>query len=58
MDTQSEAVSTITSLLFRGFYSTAFQPIVDTGTSKPIGFEALLRGPQGTPLEDPGRLFN
>lgn len=58
MDTQSEVVSTITSLLFRGFYSTAFQPIVDTGTRRPIGFESLLRGPEGTLLADPGRLFN
>jgi EAL domain-containing protein (putative c-di-GMP-specific phosphodiesterase class I) len=58
MDTQSEAVSTITSLLFRGFYSTTFQPIVDTGTGKSIGFESLLRGPEGTLLADPRRLFN
>jgi EAL domain-containing protein (putative c-di-GMP-specific phosphodiesterase class I) len=41
MDTQPEAVSTIMSLLFRGFYSTAFQPIVDTGTRTSIGFESL-----------------
>ncbi len=58
MNTQSEAVSAITSLLFRGFYSIAFQPIVDTGTRKSIGFESLLRGPEGTPLADPGRLYN
>jgi EAL domain-containing protein (putative c-di-GMP-specific phosphodiesterase class I) len=58
MDTQSETVSTITSLLFRGFYSTAFQPIVDTATRTSIGFESLLRGPEGTLLEDPGRFFN
>lgn len=58
MDTQPEAVSTIMNLLFRGFYSTAFQPIVDTGTRTSIGFESLLRGPEGTLLADPGRLFN
>jgi EAL domain-containing protein (putative c-di-GMP-specific phosphodiesterase class I) len=58
MDTQSKTISTITSLLFRGFYSTAFQPIVDTATRTSIGFESLLRGPEGTLLEDPGRLFN
>jgi len=58
MYTQSEAVSTITSLLFRGFYSTAFQPIVDTGTRRSIGFESLLRGPDGTVLAYPGMLFN
>jgi EAL domain-containing protein (putative c-di-GMP-specific phosphodiesterase class I) len=58
MDTQSEAVNRITSLLFRGFYSTEFQPILDTGTRKAIGFESLLRGPEGTLLADPGSLFN
>jgi EAL domain-containing protein (putative c-di-GMP-specific phosphodiesterase class I) len=58
MNTQPEAASTITSLLFRGFYSTAFQPIVDTGTGQSIGFESLLRGQDGTLLADPGRLFN
>jgi len=58
MDTQSDAVSTIMSLLFRGFYSTAFQPIVDTGTRSAIGFESLLRGPEGTLLADPSKLFN
>lgn len=58
MDSQPEAVSSIMNLLFRGFYSTAFQPIVDTGTRKSIGFESLLRGPEGTLLADPGRLFN
>ena len=58
MDTRSDAVSTIMSLLFRGFYSTAFQPIVDTGTRISVGYESLLRGPEGTLLADPGRLFN
>lgn len=58
MYTQPEAVSSITNLLFRGFYSTAFQPIVDTATRVSIGFESLLRGPDGTLLADPGRLFN
>jgi len=58
MDTQSEAVSTIMSLLFRGFYSTAFQPIVDTGTCSAIGYESLLRGPEDTLLADPSKLFN
>lgn len=58
MYTQPEAVRSITSLLFRGFYSTAFQPIADTATRKSIGFESLLRGPEGTLLADPARLFN
>ena len=58
MDTQSDTVNSITNLLFRGFYSTAFQPIVDTATRASIGFESLLRGPEGTLLEEPARLFN
>ena len=58
MESQPEAVSCIMNLLFRGCYSTAFQPIVDTGTRKSIGFESLLRGPEGTLLADPERLFN
>ena len=35
----------------------AFQPIVETRTSRNIGYEALLRGPKGTPLARPGLLF-
>lgn len=48
----------VTDLLRRGFYSMAFQPIWETGTLRPYAFEALLRGPKGTPLAEPGRLFN
>jgi len=58
MESQPEAVSSIMNLLFRGCYSTAFQPIVDTGTRTFIGFESLLRGPEGTLLAEPRRLFN
>jgi EAL domain-containing protein (putative c-di-GMP-specific phosphodiesterase class I) len=51
---QEDAVE---DLLKRGFYSTAFQPIVETKQIKPVGFEALLRGPEGTPFERPALLF-
>jgi EAL domain-containing protein (putative c-di-GMP-specific phosphodiesterase class I) len=44
--------------MFRGFYSTAFQPIVDTGSGQAVGYESLLRGPEDTPLADPDRIFN
>jgi EAL domain-containing protein (putative c-di-GMP-specific phosphodiesterase class I) len=47
----------VSNLLGRGFLSMAFQPIVETRTSKNIGYEALLRGPKGTPLASPGLLF-
>ena len=53
-----DIVGSIYSLMFRGFYSTAFQPIVDTGTGSAIGYESLLRGPENTPLANPSRLFN
>jgi EAL domain-containing protein (putative c-di-GMP-specific phosphodiesterase class I) len=58
MRTPDDVIGSIYSLMFRGFYSTAFQPIVDTGSGRAIGYESLLRGPEGTPLADPGRLFN
>ena len=35
-----------------------FQPIMDLTTGKPHGFEALCRGPKGTDLENPIRLFD
>ncbi|MDO8525649.1 MAG: EAL domain-containing response regulator [Candidatus Omnitrophota bacterium] len=36
---------------------TLFQPIVDLSTKAPIGYEALVRGPQGSSLENPADLF-
>jgi len=34
-----------------------FQPILDGSTGEPIGFEALSRGPAGSPLHAPDALF-
>jgi EAL domain-containing protein (putative c-di-GMP-specific phosphodiesterase class I)/DICT domain-containing protein len=34
-----------------------FQPIVELRTGQPLGFESLARGPQGSPLQFPDRLF-
>jgi EAL domain-containing protein (putative c-di-GMP-specific phosphodiesterase class I) len=36
---------------------TAFQPIVEIGTGRVVGYEGLSRGPRGTELENPGALF-
>jgi len=58
MRTSDDVIGTIYSLMFRGFYSTAFQPIVDTRSGRTVGYESLLRGPEDTPLGNPGKLFN
>jgi EAL domain-containing protein (putative c-di-GMP-specific phosphodiesterase class I) len=34
-----------------------YQPVVDLGTGEVVGYEALARGPQGTPWEAPRELF-
>jgi EAL domain-containing protein (putative c-di-GMP-specific phosphodiesterase class I) len=53
-----ESSITVRELLKRGFYSMAFQPVWETTTNRILGFEALLRGPVGTPLDNPRRLFH
>jgi EAL domain-containing protein (putative c-di-GMP-specific phosphodiesterase class I) len=35
-----------------------FQPVVDLVSQRPVGFEALARGPAGTELETPRALFD
>ncbi|HYM60412.1 MAG TPA: EAL domain-containing protein [Thermoanaerobaculia bacterium] len=47
----------VADLVRRGFHSVVFQPIrrLDDGTI--YGFEALMRGPTGTLLASPGRIF-
>ena len=34
-----------------------FQPIVDISTGEPVAFEALSRGPAGSPLQQPNLMF-
>ncbi|MFL5842499.1 MAG: EAL domain-containing protein [Thermoleophilaceae bacterium] len=44
-------------ILDGGLLRAVFQPIVDLETGRLFGFEALARGPEGTALERPDRLF-
>ena len=44
-------------LLAGGLIRSVYQPIVDLETREPVGFEALARGPEGSLLERPDRLF-
>jgi len=37
--------------------SSVYEPIVDARTRKVMGYEALIRGPEGTELETPAALF-
>jgi len=48
----------IGDLLRRGFHSVVFQPIRLLADNSIFGFEALMRGPAGTPLAEPARIFN
>jgi diguanylate cyclase (GGDEF)-like protein len=45
------------AILAEGTLHTLFQPIVDGATREAYGFEALTRGPPGSPLQSPAALF-
>ena len=47
----------VADLIRRGFHSVVFQPIRRLKDDSVFGFEALMRGPAGTPLAEPGRIF-
>jgi EAL domain-containing protein (putative c-di-GMP-specific phosphodiesterase class I) len=51
------AAWTLDEILERGAVRSVFQPIVDLDTGRLFGFEALSRGPEGSALERPDRLF-
>ena len=44
-------------LIEGGGLHSAYQPIVDIGSLAVVGYEALARGPQGSPLASPAELF-
>jgi EAL domain-containing protein (putative c-di-GMP-specific phosphodiesterase class I) len=48
---------TLDEILDRRELCSVFQPVVDLETGDLYGFEALTRGPEGSPLEQPDRLF-
>lgn len=45
-------------LLYKGPCTMEYQPILDLGSGKTFGFEALLRGMNGTPVPFPEPLFS
>ncbi|MEA2190575.1 MAG: hypothetical protein QOI73_696 [Solirubrobacteraceae bacterium] len=49
--------ATLEDILAAGQLRSAFQPIVDLETRMLVGFEALVRGPQGSDLAQPDQLF-
>jgi EAL domain-containing protein (putative c-di-GMP-specific phosphodiesterase class I) len=50
-------VSDLDALLAQGTLQVLFQPIIDGVLRRPIGYEALARGPAGSPLHLPDALF-
>jgi EAL domain-containing protein (putative c-di-GMP-specific phosphodiesterase class I) len=47
----------VADVLAEGAVRVGFQPVVDLAGGGVVGWEALARGPHGTPLERPDRLF-
>lgn len=48
---------TLSDLLANGGVRSVYQPIVHLASGEVVAYEALVRGPQGSPLESPGALF-
>ncbi|MET0600682.1 MAG: diguanylate cyclase [Baekduia sp.] len=44
-------------VLAEGAITAVYQPIVELGSGETLGYEALARGPEGSPLHRPDRLF-
>jgi EAL domain-containing protein (putative c-di-GMP-specific phosphodiesterase class I) len=57
MTVQSAPPLTAASLLAGGGIRSVYQPIVDLAGGRPVGYEALARGPVGSSLEMPASLF-
>jgi EAL domain-containing protein (putative c-di-GMP-specific phosphodiesterase class I) len=57
MATHTAIGASAAELLAEGALRTVYQPIVELAEGRPIGYEALSRGPLGSSLELPGALF-
>ncbi len=58
MEARSNKILELRSVIQKKDIRVLFQSIVVLTTGKPIGYEALVRGPKGTFLENPVDLFN
>ena len=54
---RNDFASLFQSIMLERNLSAVFQPIMDLRNRRFHGFEALIRGPAGSPLESPQRLF-
>jgi EAL domain-containing protein (putative c-di-GMP-specific phosphodiesterase class I) len=57
MAVQTRQTQNVRDLIASGGLRAHFQPIVDLGSQAVVGYEALARGPVGSPLEMPDALF-
>jgi diguanylate cyclase (GGDEF)-like protein/PAS domain S-box-containing protein len=51
------AAGALHRVLAEGAVTAVYQPIVDLASGAVVGYEALARGPEGSPLHRPDRLF-
>jgi EAL domain-containing protein (putative c-di-GMP-specific phosphodiesterase class I) len=57
MHTKTAPIDSAAAMIRAGAIRAVYQPIVDLATGAAVGYEALARGPVGSPLELPGALF-
>jgi EAL domain-containing protein (putative c-di-GMP-specific phosphodiesterase class I) len=57
MATHTAPSDSVSAVVRSGGIRAVYQPIVDLDTGRPVGYEALARGPVGSPLEMPDALF-
>jgi EAL domain-containing protein (putative c-di-GMP-specific phosphodiesterase class I) len=53
----ASAAEELDRILAEDLVGSVYQPVVDVDTGAVVGYEALARGPEGSPLERPDRLF-